>query len=557
MYKKSRYHLKNKAYLYLVLILTQTCSLSVSAQLRQIHLDANANNSIQKISFYSPSQGFVAFSNWIGFTTDSGHTFTQRPITLSNVNYNGYPVNLTFGFGISGIKAFDQNILIVYGDYGLVPSILYSTDGGNTFKVIYWSQYNPLQLSTGIRDMIFPQNDNIGFAIDADRILKTTDKGLTWSVAGVYPQTFFDFLEAIDDLHVYTFSTGAHTNSMLGTSNGGASWQTVYLPSGPLNYACFVSANNGYANFADNTGGGNTFYTSNGGISWSKKNNSQATPFGCLKMKFINDSTGYALWGFEVFKTSDSGKVWEPLPRDNSFSYLGYYFNDLQYYSSVSPQLWAGGGHGFLELSTNGGGIPLPKACFRIDTTNLSTTGIVNLVNYSRPGYSCQWFRNDTLISTTYTTSYTHNPYQLKDTITLIVSNGLHSDTAIASTSFYPPVAITSFQPASGGAGSSITIKGAHFTGATSVSFGGTAAASFTVVSDSVITAIVGSGSSGNVVVGTTTGAGQSPGFIFLPPPVISSFSPQSAIAGTTITILGSHFTGAYAVYFGDMPSSF
>ena len=77
-------------------------------------------------------------------------------------------------------------------------------------------------------------------------------------------------------------------------------------------------------------------------------------------MKFVNDSTGYAALGlFQVFKTMDSGKVWEPLPRDNNFTYLGYGFNDMQY---MTNQLWAGGGHGFLELGTAGGVTPLPLA---------------------------------------------------------------------------------------------------------------------------------------------------------------------------------------------------
>ena len=144
--------------------------------MRQVYVDNIADNEIYKLSFYSPSVGYVAFRDWIGYTTDSGRTFTKKYITMGNVNYNGYSVNLTFGFGISGVKAFDQNNIIAYGDYGLVPSILYSSNGGNSYTLIFHSQYNPLQLSTGIQDMVFPQNNSIGFATDADRILKTTNQ---------------------------------------------------------------------------------------------------------------------------------------------------------------------------------------------------------------------------------------------------------------------------------------------------------------------------------------------------------------------------------------------
>ena len=48
---------------------------SSSAQMRMIYQDADQTtaNYLCKLSFYSPAQGFVAFSNWIGFTTDSGN----------------------------------------------------------------------------------------------------------------------------------------------------------------------------------------------------------------------------------------------------------------------------------------------------------------------------------------------------------------------------------------------------------------------------------------------------------------------------------------------------
>jgi hypothetical protein len=60
-----------------------------SAQMRRVYVDDNPDNELYKLSFYSPSQGFAAFRDWIGFTADSGHTFTHKPITLSNVDYNG------------------------------------------------------------------------------------------------------------------------------------------------------------------------------------------------------------------------------------------------------------------------------------------------------------------------------------------------------------------------------------------------------------------------------------------------------------------------------------
>jgi hypothetical protein len=111
---------------------------------------------------------------------------------------------------------------------------------------------------------------------------------------------------------------------------------------------------------------------------------------------------------------------------------------------------------------------------------------------------------------------------------------------------------ISSFTPASAAAGTTVTINGALFTGTTAVSFGGTAAASITVNSDSQILAVVGSGSSGNVVVNAPGGTASYAGFTYiLPTPTLSSFSPASAATGSTVTISGTNFTGATAVSFG------
>jgi hypothetical protein len=88
-----------------------------------------------------------------------------------------------------------------------------------------------------------------------------------------------------------------------------------------------------------------------------------------------------------------------------------------------------------------------------------------------------------------------------------------------ASTSAQPCAAapsgptVSSFTPGSGGAGDSVTITGSGFTGASSVKFAGTSAQSFTVNSDTQITAVVPSGqagTSGTVCVTTSGGTGCS-----------------------------------------------
>ena len=121
----------------------------------------------------------------------------------------------------------------------------------------------------------------------------------------------------------------------------------------------------------------------------------------------------------------------------------------------------------------------------------------------------------------------------------------------MAGFTYLPPPTITSFSPTSGKTGQAVTITGTNFTGATAVSFGGTAATSFNVVSPTTITAVVGTGKTGNVRVVTANGAITKSGFTYLAPPTLSSFSPTAAGTGQTVTITGTDFTGATAVSFG------
>jgi hypothetical protein len=98
---------------------------------------------------------------------------------------------------------------------------------------------------------------------------------------------------------------------------------------------------------------------------------------------------------------------------------------------------------------------------------------------------------------------------------------------------------ISSFTPTTGGVAASVTIKGANFIGVSSVSFGGTPAASFTVVDDATIEAVTGVAGNGDVVVTSSFGTGKKAGFVHTGPPIINSFSPKTAGPGATITIAG------------------
>lgn len=121
---------------------------------------------------------------------------------------------------------------------------------------------------------------------------------------------------------------------------------------------------------------------------------------------------------------------------------------------------------------------------------------------------------------------------------------------------------VTSLTPNSGpiAGGTSVAIHGERFTGATAVDFGFTPATSFSVDSDSIITAEAPStGFAHGVYVKVTAGGEDNPNgipnvyaYTAAPPdpPVIDSRTPSSGFVGggTTVHLVGSNFGGTYDV---------
>jgi hypothetical protein len=120
------------------------------------------------------------------------------------------------------------------------------------------------------------------------------------------------------------------------------------------------------------------------------------------------------------------------------------------------------------------------------------------------------------------------------------------------------------FLPVTGPTGTSVTITGTGFADssvANGVAFNGTAAPSFSVDSDTQITANVPVGAmTGPVTVTDGEGTGASAvDFVVTPspPPTVLLFAPSSGPIGTAITITGTGYIGTSAVTFNGRPASF
>ncbi len=124
--------------------------------------------------------------------------------------------------------------------------------------------------------------------------------------------------------------------------------------------------------------------------------------------------------------------------------------------------------------------------------------------------------------------------------------------------------AVTGLTPSAGplSGGNTVTIAGVHLTGATTVSFGASAAASFTVVSDTQVTATAPAGS-GTVDVRVTTPNGTSVAapadkYTYTSGATVSALNPNSGptAGGNVVTITGTNLSNASAVSFGVTPAT-
>ncbi len=287
--------------LFSVLLLTLIFSQSAVAQMRRVSL-SNTVSYINSLSFFSADSGYVVFqfSGILKFSSDSGHNFTDKPITIANTDKNGYGSAAGFFIPV-GTKAFNFDSLLVYGSYDSGPAMLLSVDRGNSFKIVYYNNTDTAIISS----VVFPENNNIGFAVVNNRIIRTADRGQNWSSVFLTPNTNLTFIEALDNNSLVAFSTELATPKMVKTNNSGASWNTVSIPTGRIGYSFFITPNKGWLSMT-NAADSAIYFTSNGGISWQRKNNAAATPFASRKIIFTNDSTGFAIGrSYKIYKTID------------------------------------------------------------------------------------------------------------------------------------------------------------------------------------------------------------------------------------------------------------
>jgi len=139
-----------------------------------------------------------------------------------------------------------------------------------------------------------------------------------------------------------------------------------------------------------------------------------------------------------------------------------------------------------------------------------------------------------------------------------VFTNGIPSSSTIFNTIIPTGPTVFGISPNKGGTagGTSVTITGSNFTGATGVTIGGVAATGVIVVNSTTITCTTPAGAVGSASVIVIAPVGSSTAnslFTYVVPPTVATIVPDSGTAagGASVTVFGANFTGATGVTIG------
>lgn len=500
-----------------------------------------------------------SYNSGILKSTDNGVNWTSvnSGITTPSTNW-------VFSLAVSGTKIYAGSF------YGLFSS----TDNGSN-----WTEDNGL-LNSNVNTLEVAGSD-IYAGTEGGGMYKTTDNGSTWNIvnngltnvnvnfltndgsdiyagtegAGVFrstdnTNTWSSLNNGITNPNVRAF-VAVGPNLLVGTPDGvflssdnGGSWSLTEL-SGIDVYSLAIPEVNSNEVYAASTTG--VYKSTNNGVNWVGASSGLSNTN--VNYVVANSTNIYASTLTGIFRSTDSGSSWTAVNSgltDTQVIFLALKGSSIfastyssTFISTDEGNSWTAvnalpDGHISYSIYVNGDDIYTPAS-------NSVFISPDNGSNWSRPP--------DVSFPLVSFTSLVFSSTQI---FASTINRGVYSR---ALSEFQTPT-ISSFTPTSGVESDTISISGTNFTDATAVSFGGTPAASFSIIDEFTIDALVGPGTTGDVSVTTPGGTTTLSGFTYAVPPTISSFAPASAGTGETVTINGSKFTGATDVYFGGTPAT-
>ncbi|MBK7868479.1 MAG: hypothetical protein IPJ75_16645 [Ignavibacteriales bacterium] len=190
----------------------------------------------------------------------------------------------------------------------------------NSLLLSQWTQIDMMPFEGRIIGFYMTASMNITAAFDGDScsIIKSSDGGRNWVISRQIPLAYLAWVEFLDEDHI--FVGGQFPIICKRTSNGGATWSNVSIPSiyYQIRKLQFFDYNNGYA-LVEFSGGssylGRLLKTTDGGMSWVDIDMVRPNLSG---FRFINKNTGW-LFGDSLYRTTDGGSTFTLVPLPFNF----------------------------------------------------------------------------------------------------------------------------------------------------------------------------------------------------------------------------------------------
>jgi photosystem II stability/assembly factor-like uncharacterized protein len=342
-------------------------------------------------------------------------------------NWINKPIHDGTGTQIPGTSFFDLHF--TSSTTGLSTGAFYS---GNSYEIantvnsgVNWSfvfSSNNNLYPRALNKFSFP-SASTGFAAGTNGyIYKTTNGGTTWSLlnTGVTVELYSVCFPST----AYGYACGL--NKIIRTSNGGSTWTSVTV-AGYIREMYFSNDSTGYAT-GDDFSGIHFYKTTNYGATWTAVSH----PF----FNEITALTGHgdtlALACNGIYYSTNGGQWWNYFPTTSS-----YIIEDIKFLGR-SNDAYAVGDNGIVLHTTNINTAPMyPVAAFTSSGTTLCAGDSLHFTNTGNPAWTYQWKRDNTLITTAYST-YIVFPSSGVHTVSLIANNGTGTDTASFSVTVNP-----------------------------------------------------------------------------------------------------------------------
>ncbi|MBT1688116.1 YCF48-related protein [Dawidia soli] len=290
------------------------------------------------LSFINENEGWVCAAGGRVYHTTNGGTSWEKQLED--------PTGGTF----RNIHFVTSQVGYICGDAGYVDNVLYKTvDGGRT-----WTTISNLPAKTADFSGFFYVRSFEGDTVVAvswnNLLYRSTDGGASWDTTHIDPAhhtTFHEGAYFTDPRHGWVVGPN---QSIVHTADFGVTW-TNQIGGGNDDYfseVFFQDNQTGWASaFNTTTMNGCLYRTGDGGNTW----NALCDVYGRNRknsLVFVNSQTGYAMDGFNLYRTTNAGASFSNLNKNFQGSFTAAAFVEPRVAIAVSDV-------GYILKTTNGG----------------------------------------------------------------------------------------------------------------------------------------------------------------------------------------------------------